>query len=102
MFFQASVILFTREKRVCIPACTGADTDRSDTPHQPPPGQTPPDRQPPLQLTVRILLECILVLYYIILLLLLVTHVDTLLVDSEFLLKSFWNFLIMWCAKDEI
>ena len=71
---------------MCIRACTGTDTPLSsacwDTPpKQTPPGQTnppvqtplyrhplgrhPPSPQRPLQQTVRILLECILVRYFI-------------------------------------
>ena len=46
---------------VCIPSCTGADTPLGrHPPRQTPPGQTPPSRRL-LQRTVRILLECIVI-----------------------------------------
>ena len=55
---------FCSQLGVCIPACTGADTPGRHSPHlvRHPPRQTPPGR--PLQRTVRILLECILLIFF--------------------------------------
>ena len=63
MFLHLSVSDFVHSGSVCIPACTGADTPllgRYPRVSQHALGQTP---RRPLQRTVRILLECILVLF---------------------------------------